>query len=336
MQRYIQYGLLKEMRLDYFDAWASNFCVKTSKMELKPEGSGFQMKTRLAYYKNVPELINMFKCAADIQTEDMLDLPKPKAVYKKVVTPPTEVQIEMLNKIAERAEKIRKGNVDPREDNMLVITNDGRKLALDQRVINPKLPDDPDSKVNACVKNILDIWEKTKDKRLTQLVFCDMSTPDGKYNPIEIVEKDGAFVVEERKQWNVYQDIADKLINAGVPANEIAFIHEAKNNKQKDAIFAKVRTGKIRILFGSTMKMGAGTNVQKYLVALHDLDIPMRPRDLEQRHGRMVRFGNLNKEVYIFRYITERTFDAYMYQMLEKQAENNCSDHDKQSSVTYY
>lgn len=317
MQRYIQYGLLKEMRLDYFDAWASNFCVKTSKMELKPEGSGFQMKTRLAYYKNVPELINMFKCAADIQTEDMLDLPKPKAVYKKVVTPPTEVQIEMLNKIAERAEKIRKGNVDPREDNMLVITNDGRKLALDQRVINPKLPDDPDSKVNACVKNILDIWEKTKDKRLTQLVFCDMSTPDGKYNPIEIVEKDGAFVVEERKQWNVYQDIADKLINAGVPANEIAFIHEAKNNKQKDAIFAKVRTGKIRILFGSTMKMGAGTNVQKYLVALHDLDIPMRPRDLEQRHGRMVRFGNLNKEVYIFRYITERTFDAYMYQMLE-------------------
>lgn len=314
MQRYIQYGLLKEMRLDYFDAWASNFFVKTSKMELKPEGSGFQMKTRLAYYKNVPELINMFKCAADIQTEDMLDLPKPKAVYKKVVTPPTEVQIEMLNK---RAEKIRKGNVDPKEDNMLVITNDGRKLALDQRVINPKLPDDPDSKVNACVKNILDIWEKTKDKRLTQLVFCDMSTPDGKYNPIEIVEKDGAFVVEERKQWNVYQDIADKLINAGVPANEIAFIHEAKNNKQKDAIFAKVRTGKIRILFGSTMKMGAGTNVQKYLVALHDLDIPMRPRDLEQRHGRMVRFGNLNKEVYIFRYITERTFDAYMYQMLE-------------------
>lgn len=317
MQRYIQYGLLKEMKLDYFDAWASNFCVKTSKMELKPEGSGFQMKTRLAYYKNVPELINMFKCAADIQTEDMLDLPKPKAVYKKVVTPPTEVQIEMLNKIAERAEKIRKGNVDPKEDNMLVITNDGRKLALDQRVINPKLPDDPDSKVNACVKNILDIWEKTKDKRLTQLVFCDMSTPDGKYDPIEMVEKDGTFVVEERKQWNVYQDIADKLISAGVPANEIAFIHEAKNNKQKDAIFAKVRTGKIRILFGSTMKMGAGTNVQKYLVALHDLDIPMRPRDLEQRHGRMVRFGNLNKEVYIFRYITERTFDAYMYQMLE-------------------
>lgn len=314
MQRYIQYGLLKEMRLDYFDAWASNFFVKTSKMELKPEGSGFQMKTRLAYYKNVPELINMFKCAADIQTEDMLDLPKPKAVYKKVVTPPTEVQIEMLNK---RAEKIRKGNVDPKEDNMLVITNDGRKLALDQRVINPKLPDDPDSKVNACVKNILDIWEKTKDKRLTQLVFCDMSTPDGKYDPIEMVEKDGVFVVEERKQWNVYQDIADKLISAGVPANEIAFIHEAKNNKQKDAIFAKVRTGKIRILFGSTMKMGAGTNVQKYLVALHDLDIPMRPRDLEQRHGRMVRFGNLNKEVYIFRYITERTFDAYMYQMLE-------------------
>ena len=200
---------------------------------------------------------------------------------------------------------------------MLVITNDGRKLALDQRVINPKLPDDPDSKVNACVKNIFDIWEKTKDKRLTQLVFCDMSTPDGKYNPIEMVEEDGAFVVEERKQWNVYQDIADKLISAGVPANEIAFIHEAKNNKQKDAIFAKVRTGKIRILFGSTMKMGAGTNVQKYLVALHDLDIPMRPRDLEQRHGRMVRFGNLNKEVYIFRYITERTFDAYMYQMLE-------------------
>lgn len=317
MQRYIQYGLLKEMKLDYFDAWASNFCVKTSKMELKPEGSGFQMKTRLAYYKNVPELINMFKCAADIQTEDMLDLPKPKAVYKKVVTPPTEVQIEMLNKIAERAEKIRKGNVDPRDDNMLVITNDGRKLALDQRVINPKLPDDPDSKVNACVKNILDIWEKTKDKRLTQLVFCDMSTPDGKYDPIEMVEKDGVFVVKERKQWNVYQDIADKLISAGVPANEIAFIHEAKNNKQKDAIFAKVRTGKIRILFGSTMKMGAGTNVQKYLVALHDLDIPMRPRDLEQRHGRMVRFGNLNKEVYIFRYITERTFDAYMYQMLE-------------------
>ena len=186
MQRYIQYGLLKEMRLDYFDAWASNFFVKTSKMELKPEGSGFQMKTRLAYYKNVPELINMFKCAADIQTEDMLDLPKPKAVYKKVVTPPTEVQIEMLNK---RAEKIRKGNVDPKEDNMLVITNDGRKLALDQRVINPKLPDDPDSKVNACVKNILDIWEKTKDKRLTQLVFCDMSTPDGKYDPIKWLKK---------------------------------------------------------------------------------------------------------------------------------------------------
>lgn len=317
MQRYIQYDLLKYTGLEYFDAWASNFCVKTSKMELKPEGGGFQMKTRLAYYKNVPELVSMFKCSTDIQTEDMLNLPRPKVNFEKVVTSPTDIQVEMLHEIAKRADKIRKGNVDPKNDNMLVVTNDGRKLALDQRIINPKLPDDPNSKVNACVKNVFAIWEKTKDKRLTQLIFCDMSTPGDKYTPIEMTEKDGVFVIDESKQWNVYQDIADKLVRAGVPPNEIAFIHEARNNKQKDAIFAKVRTGKIRILFGSTMKMGAGTNVQKYLVALHDLDVPMRPRDLEQRHGRMIRFGNVNEEVYVYRYIAERTFDAYLYQMLE-------------------
>lgn len=317
MMRYTLYSLLEKAELEYFDAWASVFCVKTAKMELKPEGSGFQMKTRLSSYRNLPELMNMFRCAADIQTANMLDLPVPKVIEKKIVTPPTEIQIEMLQKIAERAEKIRKGNVDSSIDNMLLITNDGRKLALDQRVINPNLPDDPESKVNACVKNVLDIWEQTKEKKLTQLVFCDLSTPKGKYDPMEMALKDGSYVIDENTQWNVYQDIADKLYRAGVPQEEIAFIHEAKNDKQKEEIFAKVRTGKIRILFGSTMKMGAGTNVQKHLVALHDLDIPMRPRDLEQRHGRMVRFGNENDTVYMYRYITERTFDAYMYQMLE-------------------
>lgn len=257
----------------------------------------------------------IFKEVADIQTADMLGLPVPKANYETVVCKPSEMQKEMVSSLAERADAVRSGTVDPSVDNMLLITNDGRKLALDQRLLNPMLPDFEESKVNVCAGNIYRIWEDTKEQRLTQLVFCDLSTP-GKSNPIEMEKKeDGAFAMTDFQ--NVYDDLRNKLIARGIPAEEIAFVHEANNEAQKKELFAKVRRGKIRVLLGSTFKMGAGTNVQDKLIALHDLDCPWRPRDLEQRSGRIIRQGNQNPEVQIYRYVTEGTFDSYLYQMVE-------------------
>ena len=299
MQRYLQYDTLERLELTHFDSWAAQFGETVTSMELKPEGKGFQQKTRFANFYNLPELMAIFKEVADIQTADMLGLPVPKANYKTVVCKPSEMQKEMVSSLAERADAVRSGAVDPSVDNMLLITNDGRKLALDQRLLNPMLPDFEGSKVNVCAGNIYRIWEDTKEQRLTQLVFCDLSTP----------KNDGTF--------SVYNDLRDKLIARGIPAEEIAFVHEANNEAQKKELFAKVRRGKIRVLLGSTFKMGAGTNVQDKLIALHDLDCPWRPRDLEQRSGRIIRQGNQNPEVQIYRYVTEGTFDSYLYQMVE-------------------
>ena len=299
MQRYLQYENLKKNHLEHFDAWASTFGETQSAFELAPEGIGYRVKTRFSKFYNLPELMSMFKEVADIQTADMLNLPTPEAHYEVIKTLPSEEQKEILKGLSERADKVRNRVVEPDEDNMLNITNDGKKLALDQRLINPLLPDNPDSKVNVCVKNVFAIWDKTKDDRSTQLLFSDMSTPKG----------DGEF--------NIYDDIRDKLVAMGIPKEEIAFIHEANSDKQKDELFAKVRKGDVRILLGSTQKMGAGTNVQNKLIALHDLDVPWRPADLEQRAGRIVRQGNENKEVNIYRYVTENTFDAYLWQTIE-------------------
>lgn len=315
MQRYLQYDTLERLELTHFDSWAAQFGETITSMELKPEGKGFQQKTRFANFYNLPELMAIFKEVADIQTADMLNLPVPKANYETVVCKPSEMQKEMVSSLAERADAVRNGAVDPSVDNMLLITNDGRKLALDQRLLNPMLPDFEESKVNVCAGNIYRIWEDTKEQRLTQLVFCDLSTP-GKSNPIEMEEKeDGAFAMTDFQ--NVYDDLRNKLIARGIPAEEIAFVHEANNEAQKKELFAKVRRGKIRVLLGSTFKMGAGTNVQDKLIALHDLDCPWRPRDLEQRSGRIIRQGNQNPEVQIYRYVTEGTFDSYLYQMVE-------------------
>ena len=299
MQRYLQYDTLERLELTHFDSWAAQFGETVTSMELKPEGKGFQQKTRFANFYNLPELMAIFKEVADIQTADMLNLPVPKANYETVVCKPSEMQKEMVSSLAERADAVRSGAVDPSVDNMLLITNDGRKLALDQRLLNPMLPDFEGSKVNVCAGNIYRIWEDTKEQRLTQLVFCDLSTP----------KNDGTF--------SVYNDLRDKLIARGIPAEEIAFVHDANNEAQKKELFAKVRRGKIRVLFGSTPRMGAGTNVQDRLIALHDLDCPWRPRDLEQRSGRIIRQGNQNPEVQIYRYVTEGTFDSYLYQMVE-------------------
>ncbi len=299
MQRYLQYDTLCEKGLQHFDCWASTFGETVTAMELTPEGSGFQMKTRFSSFYNLPELMATFKEVADIQTKDMLNLPTPKVNYHTVVTKPSEMQKEMIAGLAERAEAIRNREVDPHSDNMLVITNDGRKIALDQRIINPLLPDYEGSKVNACAGNVYRIWEETKDRRLTQLIFSDLSTP----------KSDDTF--------SVYTDIRDKLIAKGIPPEEIAFMHDAKNEAQKKEIVAKVRAGAIRVLMGSTSKMGAGMNAQDLLVATHDLDCPWRPRDLEQRSGRIERRGNQNPEVHIYRYVTEGTFDAYTYQIVE-------------------
>ena len=299
MQRYLQYENLKKNHLEHFDAWASTFGETQSAFELSPEGTGYRVKTRFSKFYNLPELMSMFKEVADIQTADMLNLPTPEAHYEVIKTLPSEEQKEILKGLSERADDVRNKAVEPDEDNMLKITNDGKKLALDQRLINPLLPDNPDSKVNVCVKNVFAIWDKTKDDRSTQLLFSDMSTPKG----------DGEF--------NIYDDIREKLVAMGIPKQEIAFIHEANSDKQKDELFAKVRKGEIRILMGSTQKMGAGTNVQNKLIALHDLDVPWRPADLEQRAGRIVRQGNENKEVNIYRYVTENTFDAYLWQTIE-------------------
>lgn len=315
MQRYLQYDTLERLELTHFDSWAAQFGETVTSMELKPEGKGFQQKTRFANFYNLPELMAIFKEVADIQTADMLGLPVPKANYETVVCKPSEMQKEMVSSLAERADAVRSGTVDPSVDNMLLITNDGRKLALDQRLLNPMLPDFEESKVNVCAGNIYRIWEDTKEQRLTQLVFCDLSTP-GKSNPIEMEKKeDGAFAMTDFQ--NVYDDLRNKLIARGIPAEEIAFVHEANNEAQKKELFAKVRRGKIRVLLGSTFKMGAGTNVQDKLIALHDLDCPWRPRDLEQRSGRIIRQGNQNPEVQIYRYVTEGTFDSYLYQMVE-------------------
>ncbi|EFM64282.1 putative D-tyrosyl-tRNA(Tyr) deacylase [Peptostreptococcus stomatis DSM 17678] len=299
MQRYLQYENLKKNHLEHFDAWASTFGETQSAFELAPEGTGYRVKTRFSKFYNLPELMSMFKEVADIQTADMLNLPTPEAHYEVIKTLPSEEQKEILKGLSERADKVRNRVVEPDEDNMLKITNDGKKLALDQRLINPLLPDNPDSKVNVCVKNVFAIWDKTKENKSTQLLFSDMSTPKG----------DGEF--------NIYDDIRDKLVAMGIPKQEIAFIHEANSDKQKDELFAKVRKGEIRILMGSTQKMGAGTNVQNKLIALHDLDVPWRPADLEQRSGRIVRQGNENNEVNIYRYVTENTFDAYLWQTIE-------------------
>ncbi|HHD3633415.1 TPA: helicase-related protein [Streptococcus pyogenes] len=299
MQRYLQYESLKKNNLEHFDSWASTFGETQSAFELSPEGTGYRVKTRFSKFYNLPELMSMFKEVADIQTADMLNLPTPEAHYEVIKTLPSEEQKEILKSLSERADDVRNRVVEPDEDNMLKITNDGKKLALDQRLINPLLPDNPDSKVNVCVKNVFSIWDKTRENKSTQLLFSDMSTPKG----------DGAF--------NIYDDIREKLVAMGIPKEEIAFIHEANSDKQKDELFAKVRKGEIRILMGSTQKMGAGTNVQNKLIALHDLDVPWRPADLEQRAGRIVRQGNENKEVSIYRYVTENTFDAYLWQTIE-------------------
>lgn len=298
MQRYLQYSTLVKHNLQHFDCWASTFGETSTSIELAPEGSGYRMKTRFSKFFNLPELINMFKEVADIKTADMLNLPVPNAHYQNVVVKPSDIQKELVESLGERAQKIRDGTVDPHEDNMLKITNDGRKLALDQRLINELLPENKNSKVNACIKNILKIYHETVKEKSTQLVFCDMSTP-----------RNDAF--------NVYDEIKNKLLEEGIPESEVAYIHNAKTDVKKKELFSKVREGKVRILIGSTGKMGAGTNVQERLIAIHDLDCPWRPSDLEQRAGRIVRQGNRNKDVYIYRYVTEGTFDAYLYQLVE-------------------
>lgn len=299
MQRYLQYETLAERNLQHFDAWASTFGETVTAIELAPEGTGYRSKTRFAKFYNLPELMMMFRQVADIQTADMLNLPVPKAVYHNIAVKPTDIQKELVVSLSERAEKVRKKMVDSSVDNMLLITNDGRKLALDQRLTNEMLSDDPNSKVSACVNNVYEIWEKTSEQRSTQLIFCDLSTP----------HNDGRF--------NVYDDIRKKLISKGVPENEIAFIHDADSEAKKKELFSKVRTGKVRVLIGSTAKMGAGTNVQQKLIAIHHTDCPWRPADLQQREGRIIRQGNENPEVNIYSYVTEETFDAYLYQLVE-------------------
>ena len=297
--RYLQYGTLQKLGLGHFDSWASSFGETQTAIELAPEGTGYRAKTRFAKFFNLPELIALFKESADIQTPDMLNLPVPEAEYENVVLKPSEYQKDMVASLAERAEAVRDRMVQPHEDNMLKITNDGRKLALDQRLINDMLPDDENSKAATCVEKAFEIWEQTKEQKSTQLIFCDLSTPKG----------DGTF--------NVYEDIKKKLMEKGVPENEIAFIHDANTELRKAELFSKVRSGQVRFLLGSTAKMGAGTNVQDRLIALHHLDVPWRPSDIEQQEGRILRQGNRNPKVKIFRYVTEGTFDSYSWQLIE-------------------
>ena len=299
VQRYLQYDTLAQNGLQHFDSWASTFGETVTALELAPEGTNYRAKTRFAKFYNLPELMQMFREVADIQTADMLKLPVPTVNYHNIKTKPSEIQTEMVASLAKRAEKVRARLVEPNIDNMLKITNDGRKLALDQRMIDPMLPDDPESKVNACVDNVYRIWEEHADTKATQLVFCDLSTP----------KNDGTF--------NVYDDMREKLIARGIPAEQICFIHEATTDAQKKELFGKVRSGEVRVLFGSTPKMGAGTNVQDRLIAIHNLDCPWRPSDLEQRQGRIERQGNMFPEVEVYRYVTEQTFDAYLYQLVE-------------------
>ena len=297
MQRYLQHDTLEHLGLGHFDSWAANFGETVTALELAPEGTGYRARTRFSKFFNLPELMNLFREVADIQTADMLNLPVPEVERKNVVVKPTDIQREMVAELGERAEAVRNGNVDPSEDNMLAITNDGRKLGLDQRVVNPLLPDEPGTKVNKCVDNVFRIWQDGAGEKLTQLIFCDLSTPG--------------------KGFNIYDDIKKKLADRGVPESEIAFIHDANTDEKKKALFSRVRSGNVRVLLGSTAKMGAGTNVQDRLVALHDLDAPWRPGDLEQRKGRIARQGNMNETVHVYRYVTEQTFDSYIWQTLE-------------------
>ena len=299
LMRYLQYNTLQQKGLTHFDAWASTFGETTTAIELAPEGTGYRARTRFAKFFNLPELMAMFKEAADIKTSDQLHLPVPEAKFETVVVKPSDIQKDMVQALSKRAAEIHSGSVDPSVDNMLKITSDGRKIGLDQRLMNSALPDDPNSKLNACVNNVLRIWNDTKEQKLTQLIFCDMSTPKG----------DGSF--------NVYDDIRSKLLNAGVPEQEIEFIHNADTENKKAELFSKVRSGQVRVLLGSTAKMGAGTNVQTLLVAVHHLDVGWRPSDMTQRNGRIIRQGNQNKQVYVYNYVTESTFDAYLYQTLE-------------------
>ena len=320
MQRYLQYGALQRSGMTHFDCWASTFGETTTAIELAPEGTGYRARTRFAKFFNLPELMNVFREVADIKTADQLHLPTPDVKYETVVVRPTAQQEEMVQTLSERAAAVHNKQVDPTVDNMLKITSDGRKLGLDQRLINPLLPDDPASKVNACVGNILRIWEAGQEDKLTQLVFCDISTPKGTGAVTATQSGCEPFLTDDTPQentFNVYDDIREKLVAHGVPAGQIAFIHEANTEVKKKELFAKVRSGQVRVLMGSTAKMGAGTNVQDRLIALHDLDCPWRPGDLEQRAGRIVRQGNMNPEVSIFRYVTEATFDAYLWQTVE-------------------
>ena len=331
MMRYLQHDMLKRNSLTHFDCWASAFGETTTAIELAPEGTGYRARTRFAKFFNLPELMNLFREAADIKTSDQLNLPTPTPVYHNEVSQPTPLQKQMVQELSERAAKVHAGSVDASTDNMLKITSDGRKLGLDQRVINPDLPDDPNSKVNRCVDNIHRIWQDGQTDRLTQLVFCDLSTPKGKTaqsgriaakgtdNP-ELHALEAAIDAEtgpEKPPFTIYDDIREKLVARGIPREQIAFIHEANTEVRKKELFAKVRSGQVRVLMGSTFKMGAGMNVQDRLVALHDLDCPWRPGDLEQRSGRIIRQGNRNKEVHIYRYVTESTFDAYLWQTVE-------------------
>ena len=319
MQRYLQYGTLQQKSMSHFDAWASTFGETTTAIELAPEGTGYRARTRFAKFFNLPELMNLFKEVADIKTADQLNLPRPTAHYETVVVKPSAYQQEMVQALSERAAAVHSGAVDPSVDNMLRITSDGRKLGLDQRLMNPFLPDDPGSKVNACVQNIVRIWREGAAEKLTQLVFCDLSTPRGKAASEKEAADADTLLADEMgsENFNVYDDIRAKLIAQGIPQEQIAFIHEANTEVRKKELFAKVRSGQVRVLMGSTAKMGAGTNVQDRLAASHDLDCPWRPGDLEQRAGRIVRQGNRNKDVYIYRYVTEATFDAYLWQTVE-------------------
>ena len=333
MMRYLQHDTIRGKGLAHFDCWASTFGETTTAIELAPEGTGYRARTRFAKFFNLPELMNLFKEAADIKTADQLNLPTPAPIYHNEVAQPTEIQKAMVQELSERAAAVHSGKVDPSVDNMLRITSDGRKLGLDQRIINPNLPDEPTSKVNLCVDNIHRIWEDGHADKLTQLVFCDLSTPKstatkraakapaGNLDSPEIralehlAEKDGG--TEEEQRFTVYDDIRDKLVERGIPREQIAFIHEANTEARKKELFSKVRSGQVRVLMGSTFKMGAGMNVQDRLIALHDLDAPWRPGDLEQRSGRIIRQGNMNPEVHVYRYVTEATFDAYLWQTLE-------------------
>lgn len=300
MQKYLQNRKLKSMGLGSFDSWASNFGEAVTAMELAPEGKGFQMKTRFNKFFNLPELMSLFKECADIKTKDMLNLPLPKAYFHTVSTEASAIQRQMVNDLAERARRIRNRQVKPDVDNMLNITNDGKKLAIDQRLKDPLAEDDKNSKVNVCVQNVFEIWDKTKAEKSTQIIFSDLSTPKG----------DGSF--------NIYDDIKKKLMDKGIPENEIAFIHSAANDEQKKKMLEKVNCGEIRVLLGSTSKLGTGVNCQKLLKAVHHIDCPWKPADLEQRNGRIIRQGNTNPEVDIFNYVTKGTLDSFLYQVLEK------------------